>query len=643
MNRAFQTRCIILCLVLVSLLSVLSARLIQIQLVERQRYAASSAKAYHRTEIIPASRGMIVDRNGEPIAKSIPVSSIYVDKNHLMDPKIASYGLAYMEASEAEGWEKASAEDRIRLIHSQRGVILERETPEMIVQKHLAHAVKLLARPLGMRRDEFRSEIEDNKGKWFAVAKDIPDDIAERIRDVVDDNYLQGFEFENSLKRWYTNPDIATHLTGFTGEITEKLENGKSVHRVAGRFGIESAIDEYLAGRDGRREHHRDSRGLVVPGRENSLLPPRAGLNAKLTIDIGIQSIVAEELEKGLEEFKATTGAVVVMDPRNGEILAMASRPHFNLNDKKNLAKGSFNYAIQGKYEPGSTIKIIAASGAIDKGLVSLETVINCPNFLQENKFTVTDDHSGGMMPVWKILQKSNNVGSWKLAKQLGVKRFYEYVHGFGFGERSGIQLSGENKGTAAVPKLPIDFSRAAYGYYIGVTPIQMAAAYSVIAGDGNLLRPQIIQSLIANDGTVVEDFPREVRRRAISEATAKKMRGALHKVTLDGGTATKARVPGHKVAGKTGTALKYDEVHGGYFNGKRGKAKKYVVSFAGFLPAENPSFVCYVVIDDPQTTEVPHYGGTIAAPIFSRVATRLAAHMNIQPTEPIEEPIANR
>lgn len=637
MNRAFQNRCIILCFVLVSLLSLLSARLVQIQLVERQRYAASSAKAYHRTEIIPAITGMIVDRNDEPIAKSIPVSSIFVDKNHLMDPKIASYGLAYIEASEAEDWQQASAEDRIRRIHSQRGVILQREKPDTIVQKHLAYAVSLLARPLGMRRDEFRSEIEDNKGKWFAVAKDIPDDIAERIRDIVDENYIQGFEFENSLKRWYTNPDLATHLTGFRGEIEEKLKSGKTVRRIAGRFGIESALDQYLVGRDGRREHYRDSRGLVVPGKANSLLPPRAGLNAKLTIDIGIQSIVGEELKRGLSEYKATTGSVIVMDPKTGEILAMASSPHFNLNDKKDLAKNSFNYAIQAKYEPGSTIKILAIAGAIDQGLVTLDTVVNCPSLLQENNFTVTDAHSSGSLPVWKILQKSNNVGCWKLAKQLGVKRFYDYVHGFGFGEESGILLSGENRGTAAVPNLPIDFSRASYGYYIGVTPIQMATAYSVIAGDGSLLRPQVVKSLIANDGTVVETFPREIRGRAISEATAKKMRGALHKVTLTGGTATQAAVSGHKVAGKTGTAIKHDPKRGGYIQGA------YVLSFAGFMPVDDPAFVCYVVIDEPKTTEVPLYGGTIAAPIFSRIATRLAAYMNIQPTEPIEEPIANR
>lgn len=637
MNRAFQNRCIVLCLVLVTLLSALSARLVQIQLVDRQRYASSSTKAFHRTERIIASRGMIVDRNGEPIAKSIPVSSIYVDKNHLLDPKLASFGLAYIEASKEPAWATATAEARTRRIHSLRGEILERETPDAIVSKHLAHAISLLARPLGKRRDQLRAEIEDSKAKWFPIAKEIPDDIAERLRDIVDDNYLQGFAFENSIKRWYANPHLATHLTGFTGEVERVGEDGKTEYRMAGRFGIESAIEEYLAGRDGRREHYRDSRGLVIPGKASSLLPPRAGINAMLTIDIGIQAIAEEELDAGLKEYKSKRGAVVVMDPRNGEILALVSRPHFDLNNKQDLEENSFNYAIQAKFEPGSTIKIIATAAALEEKLVSPTTVLYCPHFLQESRFTVTDSHSGGMLSFEQIIQKSNNVGCWKLAKQLGVNRFYKYVHGFGFGERSGIQLSGENPGTATVPKLPIDFSRAAYGYYIGVTPIQMATAYSVIAGDGRLLRPRIVKELVANDGTVIDDFPTEVRGQAISPETAKKMRTALHKVTLLGGTATKACVPGYKVCGKTGTAIKHDPKRGGYIAGG------YVVSFAGFMPAEDPAFVCYVVIDEPMTTEVPRYGGTIAAPIFAKISGRIAAHMNLKPTEPIEEPIAVR
>jgi cell division protein FtsI/penicillin-binding protein 2 len=637
-NRAFQNRCIVLCLVLVTLLSALSARLVQIQLVDRQRYAASSSKAFHRIERITAIRGTIVDRNEETIAKSIPVASVYVDKNHLMDPKLASFGLAYMEASSDQEWQNLSAEDRVRRIYSVRGAILTRETPDAIVQKHLARVISLLARPLGLRRDEMRSAIENSKAKWFPIAKDIPDDIAERLRDIVDENYLQGIAFENSIKRWYTNPNLATHLTGFTGEIEEKSETGKTSYRMAGRFGIESSEEEFLAGRDGRREHRRDSRGMIVPGKASSLLPPRAGLNVKLTIDLGMQAIVEEELDAGLAEFKAQRGAVIVMDPKTGEVLAMVSRPHFNLNDKKDLADSSFNYAIQAKFEPGSTIKIIPAAAALEEKLVTPNTVISCPRFLQENKFTVKDSHSGGMFSVEQIIQKSNNTGCWKLAKQLGVKRYYSYVHGFGFGERSGIQLSGENPGSANVPKLPVDFSRSSYGYFIGVTPIQMAAAYCVIAGDGRLLTPRIVKELVANDGTVVEEYPAESRGQVISPDTARKMRTALHKVTQLGGTAQKAAVPGYKVCGKTGTAVRHDPKLGGYIDGT------YVVSFAGFMPADDPAFVCYVVIDDPKTTEVKRYGGTIAAPVFSKIATRLAAHMNLTPTEPIpdtEEPIA--
>jgi cell division protein FtsI/penicillin-binding protein 2 len=636
-NRAFQNRCIILCLVLVTLLSALSARLVQIQLVDRQQYAQSSAKAYHRVERIPAVRGMIVDRNGDSIAKSIPVSSIYVDKNHLLDPKLASFGLAYEQASVELGWPELSAEDQLRRLHSLRGEILSRDEPDAIVQAHLDYAVGLLARPLGMRREELHDKIENNQGKWFALVKDIPDDIAERLREIVDENHLQGFAFENAIKRWYPNPKLATHLVGFTGEVEEKSENGNTVYRMAGRFGIESALEEYLAGRDGRREHRRDSRGFIVPGNVNSLLPPRSGLNVKLTIDLGIQAIVSEELEAGLEFAKSERGAVIVMNPKNGEILAMASRPHFDLNHKEDLAQNSFNYAIQAKYEPGSTIKILAVAGALEERLVTLNTVIHCPHVLQENKFTVSDDHSSGMLSVGQIIQKSNNPGVWKLAKQLGVKRFYNYVHNFGFGERSGIQISGENPGSATVPTLPIDFSRASYGYYIGVTPIQMAAAYSVIAGDGRLLKPKIIKALVTNDGTIIDDFPTEVRNRAISPETAKLMREALHKVTLPGGTATRAAVPGYKVCGKTGTAIKHDPKRGGYIDGA------YVVSFAGFMPADDPEFVCYVVIDEPKTKEVKPYGGTLAAPVFANIAKRLAQHMNLTPTEPVESPIANR
>jgi len=616
-------------------LSVLSVRLIQIQLVDRQRYAESSRKAYHRTEMLPAIRGMIVDRREELIAKSIPVSTVYVDKNHLMDPKMASYGLAYQEASAEPGWNELDPAKQRRRISGLRGELLSREKADLLVKRHLAYAIGVLARPLGMRKEELRDKIENSKGKWVPVAKDLPEDIADDLREVIETHWIQGFEFENSIKRWYTAPNLATHLTGFTGEVEKKDEDGMPHTRVLGLFGIESSMESFLAGRDGAREHYRDARGLVVPGNSGSLKPPRAGLNVKLTIDMGIQSIVEEELDAGLAEFESKKGAVILMNPKTGEILAMASRPHFDLNHKQDIAGNGYNYAIQAIYEPGSTIKIVATSGALNEGLVTPQTSVFCHNgYYNSGGVELKDDHPAGSLSFEGVLQKSNNIGTFSLGRQLGSKRFYEYLHDYGFGKKTGIQLSGESSGIARDTDNVMDFSRACFGYASNVTPLQLACAYSVIASDGKLRKPQIVKSLIANDGTVVENYPPEVVGDVLKPKVAAQMRAALEKVVLTGGTATRAAVPGFRAAGKTGTVQKHNP-KGGYL------ANSYIVSFAGMMPAQDPAFVCVVVIDDPRTEKVNRYGGTIAAPVFSKIATRVASHMNLPPTEPVSPPLA--
>jgi len=617
-------------------LSVLSGRLVQIQLVDRQRYAASSRKAYHRTEKLPAIRGMIVDRHEEPLAKSIPVCSVFIDKNHLNDPKLAAYGLAYQEASSEAGWAELDAGKRRKRINALRGEILDKQKPEIIVQKHLAYAIGVLASPLRMRREELREKIEGTKSKWFPIVKELPEDIADNLRELVDEHWLQGFEFESSIKRWYTSPNLATHVMGFTGEVEEKDEAGISHAKMVGRFGIESSMEEFLAGRDGFKEHLRDARGLVVPGNAGSLMPPRAGLNVQLTLDIGLQAIVEEELDAALVEYEAPRGAIVVMDPKTGEILALVSRPHFDLNHKQNVAENGFNFAIQAIYEPGSTFKIVATSGVINEGLATPFTSVFCHNGLYTSgKIQVPDHHPYGSLTLEGVLQKSSNVGAYKFALQLGNTRFYDYVKRFGFGTKTGIQLSGESSGIARNSGNPVDFSRASYGYALNVTPLQMACAYSAIANGGKLLKPKIVKALVANDGTVVENYPAEIVNEVLKPATATKMRAALEKVVLPGGTATLAAVPGFRVGGKTGTAKRHNPHGPGYL------ANSYTVSFAGMMPAQDPAFVAIVVIDDPRTNKVSRYGGTVAAPVFGKMAARLAARMNLQPTEPIPPPLA--
>ena len=605
-------------------------------MVDRQHYAENSRKAYHRIEKLPAIRGMIVDRHEEPLAKSIPVSSVFVDKNHLMDPKIASYGLAYQEASSEPGWSELDATKQRRRINVLRGDLLAKESAEVLVQKHLAYAVGILARPLGMRKEELFDKIENSKATWLPVAKDLPQDVADHLRDEIDTHCIQGFEFENSIKRWYTASKMATHLIGFTGEVEKKDDEGKPHTRVLGLFGVESSMEDFLAGRDGSREHFRDARGLVVPGNSGSLKPPRAGLNVKLTIDMGIQAIVEEELDAGLTEVQAKKGAVILMDPKTGEVLAMASRPQFDSNLKENVAENGFNYAIQTIYEPGSTIKIVAAAGALNEGLVTPQTSIFCHNgFYQGKGFTVRDDHPAGSLSVEGVLQKSNNNGAYSLGRQLGAKRFYDYLHNFGFGKKTGIQLSGESSGTARNTGNEADFSRACFGYATNVTPLQLACAYSAIASDGNLRKPHIVKSLIANDGTIVEDYQPEVVHEVLKPKAAAQMRAALQKVVMPGGTATRAAVDGFLVAAKTGTVQLHNP-HGGYY------ADRMITSLAGMMPALDPAFVCVVVIEDPRIPGVKHQGGLIAAPIFSKIATRVASHMNLQPTEPLSHPLAS-
>jgi len=615
---------------------VLSARLVQIQLVDRKHYAEKARKAFHRVEVIPAIRGMIVDRREEPMAKSIPVSTVFVDKNHLMDPKLAAYGLAYQMASEEPGWAELDPVKQRRSINGLRGELLANETSEVIIQKHLAYAISILARPMGMRRDELRDKIENSKGKWVAIVKELPQDLADQLREAVDQNWIQGFEFENSIKRWYSSPNLASHLTGFTGEVQKKDDAGKVQTKVVGRFGVESTMEEYLAGRDGSREHNRDARGLVVPGNAASLLPPRAGLNVQLTVDMGIQAIVEEELDKGLAEFEAIRGAVIIMEPNTGEILAMASRPNFDLNHKLNIAENGYNYAIQAVYEPGSTIKIVATAGALNEGLVTLNSSIFCHNgYYRDGSVVMRDDHPAGHLSFEGVLQKSNNIGTYKIARQLGVTRFYDYLHRFGFGKRTGIQLSGESAGMARNSGNAVDFSRACFGYNTNVTPLQLVTAFSAIASDGNLRKPHIVKSLIANDGTIVEDYQPEVGNAVITAKCASRMRQALQKAVEPGGTATRAAVEGFKVAGKTGTVQKHNP-KGGYIS------NSYITSFCGMMPAQAPAFVCLVVIDDPRTQKINRYGGTIAAPIFSRIATRVATYMNLEPTEPVPPPLAD-
>ena len=630
--KAFQFRCIFLCSALVVGLSLLSVQLIRLQVWERKKYAARAAASNSRSEILRGQRGTITDRNEEVLAKTIALSSLHVDAVLLNDPTVIVRALAYKKASAESDWSSLTSEQQFRKLRGYGSVILEETKPEKIVADYRAHLVGVLARPLGMRREELLQSIERPiklGRKDFSIVKDLPEDVADNLRGLIAENHLKGFHFQNKNKRWYPSPTVATHVIGYQSEEEYEGPTGKKEFRQVGKFGVEAAMEEYLRGTDGVWHYQ----SIPMPGQNERLVPPVHGLNVQLTIDMGIQTIVEEELDAGLKEFKADTGCVIVLEPGTGEVLAMVSRPDFHLNTKVGLDTGAMNYALQGTYEPGSTFKVVGVAGALNERLVNPNTQIFCHHgYFQEGKLRIPDHHPYGMLPVWGVLQKSSNIGSFKIARQLGVKRFYEYADRFGFGHETGILLSGESSGLARNTDNLIDFSRATYGYAVNVTPLQVASAYATIANGGELIRPRVIRKITANDGTVLERYKPEVVRRVMRESTARQLREALVTVVEQGGTATLAAVDGFKAAGKTGTAKRVE--NGRYQEGH------YTVSFAGMMPAKDPAFVCLVVVDDPLTNEVKRYGGTIAAPIFSKIASRVATHMNLTPTEPVSEEV---
>jgi cell division protein FtsI/penicillin-binding protein 2 len=320
----------------------------------------------------------------------------------------------------------------------------------------------------------------------------------------------------------------------------------------------------------------------------------------------------------------------------------MANRPHFDLNERSDAKPEQMkNRAIIDMMEPGSTFKIVSAAAALNERKVRPDTVIFCENGLWKVGGRPLHDHKPyADLSVRDILIKSSNIGAAKLAISVGDQKFYEYIRRFGFGERTGIELPGEISGIIRAPQSwsKISITRIPMGHEVGVTPLQMTSAMATIANEGKLVTPRIIKSITTAEGRTISTFSPVVLRQVISSETAAQIGNALRGVVSDRGTAAAAAVPGFSISGKTGTAQKVDP-KGGYEHGK------YVVSFSGYLPSENPEFVGLVVLDDAHTaTPELNYGGLVAGPIFARIAEKAARYLNLEPHEELGKmPVAGR
>ena len=569
-----RSRCALVCLAFTALFSVFSFRLVYLQMIKHDEYAGLAADKHVYKQAIYAERGAILDANNEVLAHNTPVETVVADATHLNNRE-ATIPLLQ------EALNLPSSELAEKLQSGRRYIILKREVP-------VANATAL--------REKLRAQS------------------------------LRGIYFERDSTRIYPNGSMLCHVIGFTD----------FEHR--GIQGVESSMEEYLHGQDGYRyiEHNRAGQEIVLyRGQERA---PRNGYQVQLTVDLNLQNIVENEIDAAMREYRPQKATIILMRPQTGEILAMANRPHFDLNQRSEAKPEQMkNRAIIDMMEPGSTFKIVTAAAALNERKVRPDTTIFCENGIWNYGGRPLHDHKGyGDMSVQDILIKSSNIGAAKLAVTVGEQKFYEYIRRFGFGDRTGVELPGEIPGVIRPPQKwsKISITRIPMGHEVGVTSLQMTVAMAAIANGGKLVTPRIVKSITTEEGKVVSNFSPVVLRQVISPETAAQISNALRDVVSDRGTANAAAVPGFSICGKTGTAQKVDP-KGGYEHGK------YVVSFAGYLPAENPQFVGLVVLDDAHTSNPElNYGGLVAAPIFARIAEKAARYLDLEPQEIVRKAV---
>ncbi len=444
--------------------------------------------------------------------------------------------------------------------------------------------------------------------QFVYLARKVSPEEARRVKDL----RLKGVAFLKENRRYYPKKELAAHVLGYVG--TDNV----------GLAGLESTYDSQVRGKDGKVLVTTDARQHALFSRVDR--QATAGAALELTIDQYLQHIVERELRVGVEEHRAAGGSALVMDPRSGEILALANWPTFNPNSFAESEEAARrNRVIQDLYEPGSTFKLVTASAALEENVISTGDPVDCaPGYIKfEGRPAIHDVHRYGVLRFTDVIVKSSNVGAIKVGLRLGPERLGRYVSRFGFGQPIAPDFRGESPGIVWNPAR-LDASALAsvsMGYQVGVTPVQMASAASSIANGGTLLEPRIVRAII-KDGrrTVVQ--PRAIRR-TVSEQTAGELTAIMEEV-VERGTATAAQIPGYTIAGKTGTAAKL-------VNGRYSKSE-YNASFVGFVPSRNPALTIIVVIDSPRGPGGSYYGGIVAAPVFKRIAEASLRQLGVPP-----------
>ena len=618
----------------------LCVRLVDLQVLRCEEFREKARRQHQLSVLMPPPRGDIRDIRGNLLVTSVPVKTVCVDPALLTNDQVAVAAVlaSRLGVSQAELLQRfrnltrlVTNDHQVRLL-TNHSVILQRQVPvetwtnleQVLLWNYKSACSNALA------RKQRALDARNQDGGWRAWLPGRPRARLARLNDFdklpLRNAWLNAIFARDDQLRQYPNRQLAAHLLGFTG-TTEQEVNGRLVSQMYGAEGIEATFNDKLTGVYGWRVGHLDGRRRELVALREQNLDPRPGLNVVLTLDARVQYIVEDELAGLVSKHSPAGASALVIRPATGEILALANWPSFDPNNiRSSTPESRRNRAIVDSAEPGSTFKIVTVAGALNDGIVSPSDRFDCEHGRFFFAGRVLRDHeSYGLLTVEEIVTKSSNIGTAKIAIKMGEERLYRYIRACGFGSRTGLPLGGESPGIVH----PVDkwsklsISRVPIGQGVAATPLQMTLAMCTVANNGVLMRPMLVDHTEDENGHVVTSYKPMAVRQAVGERAVRDLVKALKTVVSKSGTAAKASLENYTVAGKTGTAQKPGP--GGYQEGK------YFASFIGFFPADTPELCIGVFVDEPSLRS-GYYGGQVAAPVFKRMAERIAHCLNVRP-----------
>ena len=587
-NDAIRIRIRILAIPVVLLFCYVVGRLYYVQIVRHEHYYEKARGKYVTSQTTRGARGEIFDADGNLLVGNMPCQDVTITPCNIKKE-------------------------------------FDRELTAI-----LCHCLELDFQPVYAKVSRKSRSVTDASGKqcekpvqYAMIAREVPLEKARELKNILMERNLSGgVHFHNTTMRYYPKGKLLSNVLGFTSMDQDQV---KPV------IGVEKFFNKEISAASGKRVYERTRDGRPLGETPLKEIKSRDGLNLYLTIREPIQAILEEELDRVVEKWRPKAAYAVMADPR-GNILAMAQRPSFDPNDRKNIDPASWRIRIiEDVFEPGSIMKAVTVAGALDYGAVTPQTMIDCG----QGHWTylgrpLTDTHGYGMQNVTGVIRKSSNIGTAKIALLMGKERLNRTLRKFGFGSRTGLPLKPETRGIfPSVDRWDgLSITRFGMGYGIAVSPVQMLRAYCALAGRGKLPPTLRLVDRVEDPATgeVVKNPEMEPVNLFQRKETGEEIVNMMITVTEPGGTATQAAIPGYHVAGKTGTARKIE--HGHYVS-------KYYGSFVGFVPAENPAFVLLVTLDEPKGH---YYGGLVAGPAWKAIAERTLKYLDIKPNVPLPE-----